>query len=260
VLLIWALTGVLLYEAVDRILNPEVVDGRTMFIVACLGLFVNICMGTILHGPGHHGGGAHSHSHSHSPQPHSHSHIQSETSEELTHPVEENINVRAAFIHVVGDLVQSVGVMIAGGLIWYNPEWKLADPITTFIFSILVMITTVKLVKDSVLILMEGMSNRAFNEDRILFETGVPTGINSDELMQDLQALQGVMAVHDLHIWLLSTTVPALSVHLVTKDNSDSTMLTTVQELARKKYNIEHTTIQIERPVDEVRCMDEHYH
>ena len=68
----------------------------------------------------------------------------------------ENINVRAAYIHALGDLVQSVGVAIAGLIIWLKPEWQLADPLATFLFSILVLATTVGIVKSSIRVLMEG--------------------------------------------------------------------------------------------------------
>ena len=70
----------------------------------------------------------------------------------------ENINVRAAFIHVIGDLVQSIGVVIAGYIIWFKPSWKLADPICTFLFSILVLISTFNILKDAIRVVMEGIN------------------------------------------------------------------------------------------------------
>lgn len=64
----------------------------------------------------------------------------------------ENINVRAAFIHVVGDMLQSIGVFCAAAVIYFNPTWKLADPICTFVFSVVVLFTTITILKDTLLV------------------------------------------------------------------------------------------------------------
>lgn len=68
----------------------------------------------------------------------------------------EDINLRAAFIHVIGDLIQSIGVLIASAVIWYNEEWKIMDPVCTILFSIVVLISTIYICRDIILILMEG--------------------------------------------------------------------------------------------------------
>lgn len=107
-------------------------------------------------------------------QGHGHSHGDDSKSEEEEeegkeesgghgHSHSQNINVRAAFIHVLGDLVQSIGVLIASILIWYNPDWAIADPICTFIFSVLVLVTTIGILRDSLHVLMEGKSAINFN-------------------------------------------------------------------------------------------------
>jgi zinc transporter 2 len=182
VILIWVLTGILVYEAIFRIQNPEDVDGKVMFIVASSGLAVNILMGVILHQSGHGhshglgggGGHDHGHTHSHGVSDHGHAHGGGHDSGSSSHA---NLNVTAAFIHVLGDALQSVGVMIAAGLIWYDPSWRIADPITTFIFSILVLFTTARLIKQSVSVLMEG----------------VPEGIDPDAVEAALGRLPGVV-------------------------------------------------------------------
>lgn len=68
----------------------------------------------------------------------------------------EDINIRAALIHVIGDLVQSIGVLIASGIIWYNENWRVADPICTLLFSMIVLVSTVFISRDILRILMEG--------------------------------------------------------------------------------------------------------
>lgn len=244
VVLIWILTGVLVYEASYRIMHPEDVDGKVMFIVASAGLGVNLLMGLVLHQSGHghshglpdhsqgkqkkggcggHGGGHGGHGHSHG----GHSHASKA----------ENINVTAAFVHVLGDALQSVGVMISAGLIWYNPEWKLADPICTFVFSIIVIFTTVRLVRQSVSVLMEG----------------TPDGIDPEEVENALRGLDGVTDVHDLHIWSLSVGKPSLSVHLLTSD-STTAVLARAKKMVADRFGIFHATMQVERADDEIHC------
>jgi len=257
VLIIWALTGVLVYEAVLRIIHPpESVDGKLMFFIALGGLVINILDALILHyGAGGHGhshglGGGHGHSHggekkkkekekniqgddsvvdSHDEHnDHGHSHAHSKKKKQKGY---KNINVQSAFIHVVGDCVQSLGVMAASGVIWYRPSWKIADPIVTFVFAILVLATTVRLLKQSISVLMEG----------------VPQGISQGDVRQDLVSLPGVIEAHDLHIWSLTVGSPSLSVHLILQPgvDGDSTLLLANQRL-RENHGILHTTIQIE--------------
>ncbi|KAE8993851.1 hypothetical protein PF010_g17627 [Phytophthora fragariae] len=357
VLLIWVLTGVLLYADVNRFIEclephpKEHVDGKLMFIVACVGLLVNIVLMQILgHGHSHgvgghghsHGSGSHGHSHSggghghsHGTGSHGHSHgghshgqgshhghshgvdshhshgghhdeghshqgaITHESSNDNFHahgednnwvggdlevgtsltalkqkeldsyspkggehgspshghccehgdhnnvvdqdaeavsspkPKQkkrnmENLNIESAYIHALGDFIQSLGVCIAGGLIWLKPEWQIADPISTFVFSVLVLFTTVGIIRESVHILMEG----------------TPRGIDVIEIEQGLRQCPSVVAVHDLHIWSLSAGLPSLSVHLVSDDVE--TALHAAQSYLLSK-GITHTTIQTEK-------------
>lgn len=251
VLVIWVLTGVLVYAAVERFLeclepNPkERVNGKLMFIVACIGLLVNLVLMQIL-GHGHSHGGSHGHSHSHSHSHgekkhkehghshggdlenggHGHAHGKKEKKEKKKL---ENLNIQAAYVHALGDFIQSVGVCLAGGLIWYNPAWQIADPIATFIFSVLVLGTTVGIVRESVHVLMEG----------------TPEGINPVEIELGLRALPAVLTTHDLHIWSLSAGLPSLSVHVVA-DDSDAALHEAQGFLLA--HGITHTTIQVERP------------
>ncbi|KAI9981341.1 hypothetical protein PInf_009037 [Phytophthora infestans] len=249
VLVIWVLTGVLVYTAVERFMeclepNPtEHVNGKLMFIVACIGLLVNLILMQIL-GHGHsHRGGSHGHSHGNSHghahrdstssssekelQGHSHGNLENGEAPKIKKKL-ENLNIEAAYIHALGDFIQSVGVCIAGGLIWYKPEWQIADPIATFIFSVLVLGTTIGIVRDSIHVLMEG----------------TPDGINADEIKRGLRHCSSVETVHDLHIWSLSVGLPSLCVHLVSDDAE--TALHAAQRYLMSK-GITHTTIQVEK-------------
>ena len=159
-------------------------------LIQCLLFSLSMCA-VLGHGHGHsHGGGGHGHSHG-GKKSKRHGHSHSSDLEEGNSALSrfkrklrrkktkqdnaENINVRAAFVHVIGDLIQSIGVVIAGYIIWirvsveYNliisnsfiaiflqPDWKLADPICTFLFCILVLFSTINVLKDALRVLMEG--------------------------------------------------------------------------------------------------------
>lgn len=180
--MIWVVTGVLVYMAVQRLITKQFdVDAEIMLITSGIGVAINLVMGCTLHQHGHshggglgghghsHGGGSSMHGHSHGDDGHSHGgHSHDAESQPLLshssdhHVQQENINVRAAFIHVVGDFVQSLGVFIAALLIYFKPDWVIVDPICTFLFSILVLFTTVAILRDALTVLMEGIINFLF--------------------------------------------------------------------------------------------------
>lgn len=114
----------------------------------------------------------------------------------LTDHSSSNINVRAAAAHVLGDLLQSLGVLVAAIIIKLFPNAKLADPICTLIFSAVVIFTTAKVAKDSIWLLLEGSPK------------------NSGDLAFELSNISNVRHLHNLHIWTLSPGKDAVSVHL----------------------------------------------
>ena len=219
VFLVWLLTALLLVEAVDRILYPEEVDGKIMFITALLGFLVNLAMMKILHqdlGGGHsHGGHSHA-SHGHS------------------HGGHANLNVSAAFIHVVGDLIQSIGVMIAAVIIWVEPSLTIVDPICTFVFSILVLFTTWGVLKSALRSTL----------------TSSPEHVSLPGLTRALLGLRGVTSMYGLHVWEYGgagdKTRVACEAHLVCRDSG---AMATVLEAALSvvgSHGITHPTIQVE--------------
>ncbi|XP_050531656.1 zinc transporter 2-like isoform X2 [Daktulosphaira vitifoliae] len=213
VLLIWVVTGVLLYLAVERITDMSyTIDANIMVITSIVGLCVNLVMGLTLH--------QHSHSHGHG----SHSHEEQGTNR-------SNINVRAAYIHVLGDIIQSLGVLVAAAIVYFRPDWKIVDPICTFLFSILVLITTFNILRDTMVVLMEGM----------------PKGVNFVDVLETFMSIDGVVRVHNLRVWALSPDKIALAAHLAVKPGVNTTMV--LKEASRrmyKKYNFFDCTLQIE--------------
>ena len=261
-LLIQVLTGVLVYMAVLRVINRDYeIDADVMLVTAGCGLAVNIVLGMVLYQadiPHDHGGFGHSsHGHSHSlshnkqqqhdtesnaimrPNSDYHATINDDSnmravnSEDIVRELSEsrNINVRAAFIHSMGDLVQSIGVLIAAGIIKLKPEWVLADPICTFFFSILVLFTTLTIMRDAVQILMEGK----------------PSGYEYDQISDELTAIAGVMTVHNLHVWSLSIDKVAISVHLtIDRDVDQEEVLKQSTKKLKSNFQFSHTTVQVE--------------
>ncbi|XP_028405001.1 zinc transporter 2-like [Dendronephthya gigantea] len=229
VLIIWVLTGILVYQAIERIVNGEhKINADIMLIVAACGVGVNILMGLVLgHSHSHGGGSSHgSHGHSHRKR------TISSTPSVKEQATDENVNVRAAFIHVIGDLFQSLGVLIAAFIIKFKPSWSIADPICTFVFSVIVLFTTITVLRDALLVLMEG----------------TPKGIDLDEIKERIGRIQGVKAIHDLHVWSLTVGTPALSAHLDIEDESESQrILSEATQLVDVVYHIRHSTIQIEK-------------
>ncbi|XP_037516486.1 zinc transporter 2 isoform X2 [Rhipicephalus sanguineus] len=221
VVFIWVLTGILVYTAVQRIYHDDYdIDADIMLIVSGTGVAMNIIMGLVLHGccPC---AGMSQHGHNHGLGGHSHG----RTSER------SNINIRAAFIHVLGDLLQSIGVLISAYIIKYNSQYKIADPICTFIFSALVLFTTVSILRDAVFILMEGF----------------PRDLSYNTVKSALQSIKGVRMAHSLHVWSLTANRCALAVHLaIDPDTDQAAVLQAAQKLVRKSFGIHSSTIQVE--------------
>ncbi|XP_074558957.1 metal tolerance protein 1-like [Curcuma longa] len=247
--LIWLLTGILVYEAIARLIHDTgEVQGILMFGVAAFGLLVNIIMAVLLgHEHGHEG---HNHSHgrhedSHSEHDHDHSAagvvdsgdedkflIHAKHDKDKDKDKRRNINVHGAYLHVLGDSIQSVGVMIGGAIIWWKPEWKTIDMACTLFFSIIVLITTIKMLRDILEVLMES----------------TPRQIDATKLETGLCQLDGVVAVHELHIWAITVGKVLLACHVTIAPEADADLiLDTVIGYIRREYNISHVTIQIER-------------
>jgi len=239
VLLIWVVTGILVLMAVQRLISGEYeIDAPIMLITAGIGVLVNIVMGISLQmggvPHGHHG---HTHDHGHEEMGHSNDSHGSHGSHG-SHRHSENLNVRAAFIHVIGDFIQSLGVLIAAAVIYFNPHLQWIDPVCTFFFSILVLITTFHIIRDVTNVLMEG----------------IPKGIDFLEVQKTLFNIPGVIKVHNLRVWSLSLDKIALSAHLaIGKNQEPKYVLRKASKLIKEKFNIFDLTIQVEEYKDEMQ-------
>uniref|UniRef100_A0A1B6H9H4 Zinc transporter 2 n=1 Tax=Homalodisca liturata TaxID=320908 RepID=A0A1B6H9H4_9HEMI len=212
VLTIWVVTGILVYMAVERIIHRDFeIDTEIMLITSGFGVLVNLIMGLTLHQHGHTHGGGSSHGHSHGES--------------------ENINVRAAFIHVVGDFLQSFGVFVAALVIYFYPDWSIVDPICTFLFSIIVLCTTMAILRDTLNVLMEGM----------------PRGVDFNDVLNTFLSIDGVQRVHNLRIWALSLDKTALAAHLAISPGVNShEILKAASRKIHSKFHFFEMTLQIE--------------
>ncbi|WP_411346487.1 cation diffusion facilitator family transporter [Paenibacillus sp. WLX1005] len=201
-----ALTVISIYifwEAFERFGNPPGVASSGMLLIAIIGLLVNIAAAFVL--------------------------MRGEGSS-------DNLNMRSALLHVFGDLLGSVGAIVAALLIMAF-GWNLADPIASVIVAVLVLISAYRITRDSIHILMEG----------------TPANIDTEDMKQRLGQIPHVNGVHDLHVWSLTSELPLLSCHLMIdhRDNGSSIM-EQARALLQKQYDIGHITIQLETP--DMKC------
>ncbi|KAE9620472.1 putative cation efflux protein [Lupinus albus] len=142
-----------------------------------------------------------------------------------------NINLQGAYLHVMVDMIQSVGVMIAGAIIWAKPEWLVVDLMCTLIFSVISLSTTVPMLKNIYGILMER----------------TPSEINIINLEDGLKSIKGVQDIHDLHVWSITVGKNVLSCHILAESGISSVdLLGKIKDYCKRTHKIEHVTIQIE--------------
>ncbi|XP_023270385.1 zinc transporter 4 [Seriola lalandi dorsalis] len=238
VVLIYILTAALLYEAVQRTVHQDFnIDGDVMLITAAVGVAVNLVMGFLLNQGGHLHSHGHGHGHSHGPVAASASQSTGSGHQQRPHG---SLAVRAAFIHALGDLLQSVGVLIAAYIVRFKPELKLADPICTYIFSVLVLFTTCRIMRDTVFIVLEG----------------VPRHLDSQRIKDDLLKLEDVQSVDELNVWALTTDKTAALVHLQLTPSSANNwedVQAKARHLLLHTYGLTRCTVQVQthrqRPV-----------
>jgi cobalt-zinc-cadmium efflux system protein len=142
----------------------------------------------------------------------------------------DNLNVRSAFLHVLSDTLGSVGAIVAG-IAMIGWRWYAADPIVSAIVAALILIGAWHLIIECVDVLLEG----------------TPRHLNIADILADLGRTQGVISIHDLHVWSITSGMPAMSCHAVLRRGSDSSaVLEALILLMHDKYGIAHTTIQLE--------------
>lgn len=180
--------------AVNRLQQPEPISAPTVIVIAAMGLGVNIIVAWVLHSG------------------------------------EQTLNVRAAMLHVMGDLLGSAAALIAGIVIYFT-DWYLIDPVLSLLICALILVSSARLLREAIHIIMEG----------------VPNEVDLPQVGFAMAAAKGVKSVHDLHIWTLASGNVALSAHVVINDMEQwQTTLNDLQEMLKERFEIEHCTIQPE--------------
>jgi cobalt-zinc-cadmium efflux system protein len=185
------------YEAYQRLLQPEPIKSLLMMGIAGVGLLANAASALVLHKSSR-----------------------------------KNLNVKAAFLHIVGDLLSSIGVIV-GAVVIYVTGWFVIDPILSVMIGLIILKGAYGVVKETATVLLEA----------------VPKHIKLEKLIREIEALEGVVSFHDVHVWTITSGLYALSGHVQIQDQqiSESTQIMEgVKEYLAQRYHIDHTTLQFE--------------
>lgn len=195
-----ALSFALIYEAFYRLGDPRPVEGGVMLLVAILGFVANIIGIWVLHGGS-----------------------------------KEDLNVRGAFLHMMGDLLSSLGVIVAAAIILLF-GWTQADPIISIVIGCVILYNAFSLVRQSGIILLEF----------------APPHVTAKDIREELLKFKGVKDVHDIHLWTITSGIYSISVHLVMEDQLVSTcscLREQAEHMLRERFHFSHCTIQLESEI-----------
>jgi cobalt-zinc-cadmium efflux system protein len=188
-------SGWVLFEAARRILKPPQVATGPMLAVALLGLIANGLAAWLLHTDS-----------------------------------EANLNVKSAYLETLADVLGSIGVVLAAGIMRVT-GWYLADPIVSVCIGVFLIPRTWRIAGEAIHVLLEGK----------------PLELSDDAMVQQMLSCPGVSAVHDLHVWSLTSGVPVLTAHVVLRNGTDcDSVLTGLERLLAVQFGIQHCTLQVE--------------
>jgi cobalt-zinc-cadmium efflux system protein len=200
------------FEAIERLRHPEPASGRLMVVVALTAIVVNVWISVRLHGGAKH-----------------------------------DINVRSAYLHMVGDAVSALGVVLAGVLVLITHS-TIADPVVSLVIAALILYSSYDVLRESTTVLLEG----------------TPTSMDMPSVIATIKGVTGVLDVHDLHVWMVGPGVIACSCHIVVAEQSvreGQQVLRAVAHGLEHEFRITHTTIQVEVEgcaADDMYCMGLH--
>ncbi|NXE58021.1 ZNT3 protein, partial [Casuarius casuarius] len=230
VLSIWVVTGALVYLAAARIASGDYeIEARAMLATSAGAVGVNLVMAYVLR----QSGAAHGHGPGYAKLEESPGGCPPGRA-----PLPGSTSVRAAFVHVVGDLLQSVGVLVAATVIYFKPQCKIADPISTLLFSVFVLGSTITILRDVF---------------RVLMEAGAPRGVEFGAVKEALLAVEGVKGAHDLHIWALTLSHHVVSAHVAVEAGADpEAVLRDATAQLRGRFGFASCTVQVERYLEDM--------
>jgi len=203
-IMLMVVLGGITWEAVGRFVQPKLVDGQTVIVVAAIGVVINTLTALL-----------------------------------FVKGQKHDLNLRGAFLHMAADAAVSLGVVVAGifitfqGLLWI-------DPVISIVIVVVIFVGTWNLLRESLDYAIDA----------------VPKGTDIDGIRNYLETIDSVVSIHDLHVWPLSTTEVALTVHLVVNNSClDNDFLLQIQQNLHENYGIEHATMQVESMQSDMVCM-----
>jgi len=185
------------YEAYHRLINPPEVQADVLIGVGVIAVLINVATALL-----------------------------------VRRGAESDLNIRAAFLHLMGDVFSTIGAVIAGVIIRFT-NWNWLDPLVSVLIGLMILWSAWKILREAVDILMES----------------TPTDIDMEAMIQDIHSVGGVRGVHDLHVWSITRSMRTLSAHLVTDNltiSEGASIQTRVNEVLYHKYNVNHATLQLE--------------
>ncbi|KAL5509422.1 hypothetical protein EMCRGX_G004795 [Ephydatia muelleri] len=247
VILIWLLAALVLYEAIQRVIHTNYnINADIMLITAAFGLLVNILLFSVLRIKNDTPHDIHTRTLyvDERRSKNGDSTVNSLNGKHLTRAPrsdtsstrpkigsQRNINVSVGLMFVINDLIQSIGVLVSAYIIKFKPEWKLADPLCTFVFCTMVVASSSKVIYDALVVMMEA----------------APRHVDYDEIMRGLKSLEGVRGVHSLNIWSLTLNQVAVAAHLVTEPSVfHQQILYDASLFLTREHMAGHITIQLE--------------
>jgi len=194
--------GAIAWEGVQHIIHPSPVNGTLVMIVAAIGIVINFTSALL-----------------------------------FKKREKDDLNIKAAYWHLMADALVSLGVVVAGLLIRFT-GWYFMDGIAALLVAVVILFSTWSLFKDSIISILDG----------------VPSSINSDEIKEHLLEIAGVKDVHHIHIWSMSTSENAITCHILIQNTTD--LVSIKQQLKKElaEHNISHSTLEFE--TDEEKCAD----
>lgn len=196
-IMLFFIMGWIFYEGYQRIIHPMPIRVTEMLIVSTVGLIVNIVSAFILVGVS-----------------------------------KEDLNVRSAFVHMIGDTASSVGIIL-GAVIILNTGWTIIDPILSVLIGVVILIWAWNLARESLHILLEA----------------VPRKVNVEKVKEEIMKFKGVMEITDLHIWTITSNMYSLMAHIQVEDGRISErkiLIGDINQMLNHKFDIVHTSLQFE--------------
>lgn len=185
------------YEAYQRFINPPEVQADILIGVGLIAVIINVVTALL-----------------------------------VRRGAESDLNIRAAFLHLMGDVLSTMGAVVAGVIIWFT-DWNWLDPFVSVLIGLLILWSAWSILREAIDILMES----------------TPTDIDVKDMIEDINSVEGVRGVHDLHVWSITRNMRTLSAHLVTDNlmiSEGTSIQTRVNEVLYHKYNVSHATLQLE--------------